>query len=125
MKLDLSFAGGSEVLFDDKREHKIDVPADTNVKQLIGWITSNLVVDREKLGLLFVNGDVRPGILLLVNDVDWEITGGVSCSFYCLKQQMRIQQIAHHLINRRSCLQLNTKLYENDSVTFISTLHGG
>ena len=46
---------------------------------------------------LFVMGDsVRPGILVLVNNTDWELTGQLD---YCLQQ--------------------------NDHITFISTLHGG
>ena len=38
----------------------------------------------------------RPGVLVLVNDVDWELTG-----------------------------KLDGKLEEKDVVVFISTLHGG
>ena len=38
----------------------------------------------------------RPGILVLVNDVDWELTG-----------------------------ELHTEVADGDSVVFISTLHGG
>lgn len=46
---------------------------------------------------LFMKGEtVRPGILVLVNDCDWELTG-----------------------------QLDTEVQPNDSVVFISTLHGG
>ena len=46
---------------------------------------------------LFVSGEgVRPGILVLVNNTDWELLG-----------------------------QLDYLLQPNDHVTFISTLHGG
>jgi ubiquitin related modifier 1 len=38
----------------------------------------------------------RPGILVLVNDVDWELTG-----------------------------ELQTEVSDGDSIVFISTLHGG
>ena len=38
----------------------------------------------------------RPGILVLINDTDWELTG-----------------------------QLQTTVEDGDTVTFISTLHGG
>ena len=38
----------------------------------------------------------RPGILVLINDTDWELTG-----------------------------QLQTLVEDGDTVTFISTLHGG
>lgn len=43
-----------------------------------------------------MNGKVRPGILVLINDVDWE------------------------LLDRDK-----TKLEDKDTVCFISTLHGG
>ena len=44
-----------------------------------------------------LQGDsVRPGVLVLVNETDWELTGGV-----------------------------DTELSEGDTVVFISTLHGG
>lgn len=46
---------------------------------------------------MFMKGDtVRPGVLVLVNDCDWELSG-----------------------------QLDTILEEKDVVVFISTLHGG
>ncbi|KAI6173027.1 Ubiquitin-related modifier 1-like protein [Aphelenchoides besseyi] len=96
MHLSVTFSGGSEVIFGDKRHHEIDVADDLDVGELIDWISSELVVDKSKTGLLFLDGDVRPGILVLVNDVDWEITGG-----------------------------LRTRLTNKDNVTFISTLHGG
>ncbi|KAF7826044.1 ubiquitin-related modifier 1-like protein 2 [Senna tora] len=43
-----------------------------------------------------LSGGWRPGVLVLVNDCDWELSG-----------------------------QLNTSLEEKDVVVFISTLHGG
>ncbi|XP_008486555.2 ubiquitin-related modifier 1 homolog, partial [Diaphorina citri] len=46
---------------------------------------------------LFVQGDsVRPGILVLINEADWELYG-----------------------------ELTYELKENDTIMFISTLHGG
>ncbi|KAI6183179.1 Ubiquitin-related modifier 1-like protein [Aphelenchoides bicaudatus] len=96
MKLKLVFSGGSEVLFNDKREHDVEVPNQTDVKSLLDWILEHLIEDKKRAPLLIVDGNVRPGILVLVNDVDYEISGG-----------------------------LNTSLKDGDEVTFISTLHGG
>ncbi|KAI6230329.1 Ubiquitin-related modifier 1-like protein [Aphelenchoides fujianensis] len=96
MLLNLTFSGGSEVIFGDKRHHEVEVADELDVGALIEWIVERLVVDKPKTSLLFVDGDVRPGILVLVNDVDWEITGG-----------------------------LRTRLQNKDTITFISTLHGG
>lgn len=54
----------------------------------------NLLTERLEL---FMQGDsVRPGILVLVNDTDWELLG-----------------------------ELEYELQENDNISFISTLHGG
>lgn len=54
----------------------------------------NLLTERLEL---FMQGDsVRPGILVLVNDTDWELLG-----------------------------ELDYELQENDNISFISTLHGG
>lgn len=49
-----------------------------------------------RTNLLIDKGTVRPGILVLVNDIDWELLGG-----------------------------LNANISDGDNVTFISTLHGG
>lgn len=54
----------------------------------------NLLTERLEL---FMQGDsVRPGILVLVNDTDWELFG-----------------------------ELDYEIQPNDCVSFISTLHGG
>ena len=70
---------------------------------LLGWIRDNLLTpDRPELFLKDKTEkdvsklDVRPGILVLVNDADWELVG-----------------------------QTDYLLESGDNVTFISTLHGG
>ncbi|KAG9354177.1 hypothetical protein JZ751_012301 [Albula glossodonta] len=64
------------------------------MKQLLVWIRGNLLKERPEL---FVQGDtVRPGILVLINDADWELMG-----------------------------ELSYELQDQDNVVFISTLHGG
>ncbi|KAJ7986896.1 hypothetical protein DPEC_G00333150 [Dallia pectoralis] len=63
------------------------------MKQLLVWIRENLLKERPEL---FVQGDtVRPGILVLINDADWELMG-----------------------------ELRYELRHQDNVVFISTLHG-
>lgn len=54
----------------------------------------NLLREREELFLQ--NESVRPGILVLVNDTDWELLG-----------------------------ELDYEIQQNDNISFISTLHGG
>jgi len=69
-------------------------PNQTTMKDLIAWVRDNLLKGRPEL---FVSGEtVRPGILVLINDADWELEGGLE---YTLK--------------------------DNDDIVFISTLHGG
>ena len=70
---------------------------------LFGWIRNNLLLpDRPELFLKDKNEqdesklDIRPGILVLVNDADWEL----------------VDQTAY-------------VLDDGDNITFISTLHGG
>uniref|UniRef100_A0A8C9QXC2 Ubiquitin-related modifier 1 n=2 Tax=Scleropages formosus TaxID=113540 RepID=A0A8C9QXC2_SCLFO len=95
--LRLEFGGGAELLFDGVREHLVTLPGQSepwDMKQLLAWIRGNLLKERPEL---FVQGDtVRPGILVLINDADWELMG-----------------------------ELTYQLQDQDNVVFISTLHGG
>jgi len=105
IEIKLAFGGGVEVLFSNKRTQTISVPArapasgsrperPSDLRYLIGWMTDNLLKERKEL---FRDGDsVRPGILVLVNDTDWELEG-----------------------------ELDYVLEKGDEVVFISTLHGG
>ena len=54
------------------------------------------LVDTARSDMLVVDGSVRPGVLVLINDTDWELEG-----------------------------QLEAEVRAGDVVTFISTLHGG
>ena len=97
LEVKVEFAGGAELLFNNVKRHTLQLPAQETpwtVKGLIQWIKMNLLKERPEL---FVQGDtVRPGILVLVNDTDWELLG-----------------------------QLEYEVQPGDSVVFISTLHGG
>ena len=90
------FSGGAELLFDKKKEHKVELDATKKwtIKDFIFWIKDNLLKERPEL---FIQGQtVRPGILVLINNCDWELMG-----------------------------ELDYEIQNNDTVTFISTLHGG
>lgn len=64
------------------------------VKDLIDYLKRNHLKEKEEM---FVSGDsVRPGIIVLINDTDWELLDTI-----------------------------NYKIENNDNVAFISTLHGG
>ncbi|XP_047968925.1 ubiquitin-related modifier 1 homolog 1-like [Salvia hispanica] len=99
MQLTLEFGGGLELLCDSVKIHNVNVEPQgeekkITVKHLLSWIRTNLIKERPEM---FMKGDtVRPGVLVLINDCDWELSG-----------------------------QLETVLEEKDVVVFISTLHGG
>ncbi|KAF9515028.1 hypothetical protein BS47DRAFT_1294405, partial [Hydnum rufescens UP504] len=96
----LSFSGGMDLLFDKQRSHKVHLPSlspdgrPANINFLIHWIRDNLLKERVEL---FMEGDtIRPGILVLINDTDWELED-----------------------------EGNYVLESGDEIVFISTLHGG
>ncbi|XP_072908911.1 ubiquitin-related modifier 1 [Hemitrygon akajei] len=93
----LEFRGGAELLFNGVKEQDVKLPTQSmpwDIRQLLVWIKTNMLKDRPEL---FIQGDtVRPGILVLINDSDWELMG-----------------------------QLDYTLEDRDNVVFISTLHGG
>lgn len=106
------------MLFSDQRKHKVSIPAlddseqPSNVAFLIRWLCENLMKDPRKelfvlddsvygdkisacLGTMLID-DRRPGILVLINDADWELEGEASY-----------------------------ELQPRDNIIFVSTLHGG
>ncbi|KAM3719839.1 Ubiquitin-related modifier [Dirofilaria immitis] len=101
LSLKIEFSGGAESLFDMQKEFDIQVPNESGpllISDLLRYINVNLITDKSRSHLL-VDKDgenVRPGILVLVNEVDWELLQGPK-----------------------------TILEDGDVVSFISTLHGG
>ncbi|XP_028032006.1 ubiquitin-related modifier 1 homolog [Bombyx mandarina] len=105
LTVEVMFGGGAELLFNKVKRKEITLPSlktflpdsqnlNWTLKELLIWLKDNLLVEREEL---FLKDDsVRPGILVLINEEDWELHG-----------------------------QLNYELKENDKIMFISTLHGG
>ncbi|MES1915039.1 MAG: hypothetical protein MHM6MM_007042 [Cercozoa sp. M6MM] len=97
LELAVEFDGGLELLFGNQKQHtlQIDRSDDTiSMRELIDYLRQNLLQERPEL---FVQDDsVCPGILVLINDADWELEGGLDAT-------------------------VNT----GDTVVFISTLHGG
>lgn len=70
-------------------------PAPT-VGDLITHVRASVLTERHDAFSATADGGVRPGILVLINDVDWELEGTSAA-----------------------------RLAEGDVVSFISTLHGG
>jgi ubiquitin related modifier 1 len=78
MKLALEFAGGMELLFANQRELEVDLPGDStavNVKTALAYIRDCVLVDTARADMFMKGSTIRPGVLVLINDVDWELTG--------------------------------------------------
>ena len=101
INITVEFSGGLEMLFDNKPKHSITLPTTTaegstpNIAYLIKHICDNIMKDPRK-ELFLLDGAIRPGILVLINDADWELEGEDRCL-----------------------------LKDKDNVLFVSTLHGG
>ncbi|KAK5944971.1 Ubiquitin- modifier 1 [Knufia obscura] len=101
LTLTIEFTGGLEMLFSNIPSHTISVPAKNDsgsnltVGDLIPWLCEHLMKDSRK-ELFVLDGGVRPGILVLINEADWELEG-----------------------------EDKYELKDGDNVLFVSTLHGG
>ncbi|KAI8714422.1 Ubiquitin-related modifier 1 [Fusarium sp. LHS14.1] len=110
LTITVEFSGGLEMLFSDKRQHSLSIPAVTqegkpaNIAYLIDHLCQNVMQDSRKDLFVLDNhlsaadqvANSRPGILVLINDADWELEG---------EEAYEIQS--------------------GDSILFVSTLHGG
>lgn len=86
--------GGLELLFGKVKRLDVELAAPATVAELLVRLKEGYLKERPEL---FVQGStVRPGILVLVNEADWELEGSTECP-----------------------------LSDGDTVIFISTLHGG
>ncbi|EEH16880.1 hypothetical protein PABG_06967 [Paracoccidioides brasiliensis Pb03] len=102
LNITVEFTGGLESLFSNKRKHTLSVPATTavtgeptTISSLVHHLVENVMQDQRR-ELFVLDGAIRPGILVLINDADWELEG---------EEKYRIQQ--------------------GDNILFVSTLHGG
>ena len=95
VQVKLEFGGGLDAIVTGRTKHlQVDAPVRT-LGELITWVRRNCI--REKHDMFAVSeATVRPGVLVLVNEVDWE-----------LEDTTRYE------------------LQPGDHVAFISTLHGG
>ncbi|KAI1853710.1 hypothetical protein JX265_003957 [Neoarthrinium moseri] len=97
----VEFSGGLEMLFSDQRRHSLSIPAvdkdgrPATVAFLIDYLCRNTMKDSRQ-ELFVLEDHLRPGILVLINDADWELEG---------EESYEIQN--------------------GDNILFVSTLHGG
>lgn len=94
------FRGGLDAIFGGKKEASCVVETEDKstptIKDLLKTIVDDLLVDKEKKCTFIQDDTVRPGVLVLINDTDWELEG-----------------------------TLDYELQPNDLISFTSTLHGG
>lgn len=89
-------------MFDGKKRIEVTLGSETDDAASQIWTMASLIEElrlrhlREKEEMFVMGGSVRPGIIVLVNDTDWEL---LDTTRY--------------------------RLAAGDSVAFISTLHGG
>jgi len=100
LAITVEFSGGLEMLFSNKRKHEIAMPIRNSnnsltVKDLVEYLCENIMQDPRK-DLFVLDDSVRPGILVLINDADWELEG-----------------------------EAKYELQKGDNILFVSTLHGG
>ncbi|CAK7272898.1 Ubiquitin-related modifier 1 [Sporothrix epigloea] len=98
----VEFSGGLEMLFADQKRLDLRLPAADSLGRpatvgfLIAHLCATAMTDGRK-DLFVADGDhLRPGILVLINDADWELEG-----------------------------EENYEIQRNDNILFVSTLHGG
>lgn len=93
----IEFGGGLEQLFDDKRSIILDFADDqVTMFEVIERLAAKCEEQRTDVNLFLQDGLVRPGVLVLINDTDWE------------------------LLDKE-----DTVVTDKDTVFFNSTLHGG
>lgn len=101
LPITVEFTGGLEILFSNERKHNVVLPAQLsdgnkpNIAYLLHYLVENLMKDERK-ELFILEDNVRPGILVLINDADWELEG-----------------------------EEKYELQKGDNIVFVSTLHGG
>ncbi|EAR84671.1 transmembrane protein, putative (macronuclear) [Tetrahymena thermophila SB210] len=97
MKVTIELSGGLDLCFDGHKTFEVVLENQENIKMgdLITVIAKNYVKKKPEF---FVGADnqLRAGILVLINDADWELEG---------KDEANVEN--------------------KDRISFISTLHGG
>lgn len=99
MQVNVEFSGGLELMFESKKQIQLTFEEKKEedpyqLKDVIEELRKSHLKEKEEM--FIQQGTVRPGIIVLVNDTDWEL---LEADDYVIQP--------------------------NDTVSFISTLHGG
>lgn len=99
IKVKVEFLGGLDVISNGIREHKVSLDGEegeVTMKNVISQVCLKVIADPKDIPVFIEEGTVRAGILVLINDTDWELEG-----------------TEEYLVEL------------GDTFTFTSTLHGG
>lgn len=91
----VEFLGGLDQVFGGLKTTKINLDGET-IRDLYTYLSKELINNEKDYEMFIQEDTVRPGILVLVNDTDWELE------------------------DKEDCV-----LEDGDLVSFTSTLHGG
>lgn len=98
--IEVQFHGGLNEVFAGKRALNVALPVSSSrpatAGDLITHLTETSIPNKSKKNLFTTDGTVTPGILVVINEADWDVDD-----------------------------KENTELNAGDEVVFISTLHGG
>lgn len=78
IKVKVEFLGGLDIISGKVREHKVALPleeGEATMKDLVDYVTKTLILDPKDIPVFIDDETVRPGILVLINDTDWELEG--------------------------------------------------
>ncbi|KAK9461818.1 ubiquitin-related modifier 1 [Lipomyces oligophaga] len=92
----VEFSGGLESLFSGNRQLKVPVQDNSSIADLVKLLCESYMTDVRRELFVIEGFHVRPGILVLINDADWELEG---------EEEYILQA--------------------GDQILFTSTLHGG
>lgn len=77
MKVEINLHGGLEILFGGQPDFPVELEEGSNVGGLITQMRTHHLKEREEL---FVQENtVRPGIIVMINDTDWELLDTIDC----------------------------------------------
>lgn len=99
VKLRVEFLGGLDVVFNKQRTYDLDIPTNGDaftIKDLLDYLVDKMIDNPKDVEVFIEDDTVRPGIITLINDADWELEG-----------------------------ELEYEIEDGDVISFTSTLHGG
>ncbi|CAL9729139.1 ubiquitin-related modifier 1 [Monosporozyma unispora] len=97
VKVKVEFLGGLDVVVNKVRVHDINLMVDNaTLRDLVNYICNDMITNPNDIEVFIEDESIRPGIITLINDTDWELEG-----------------------------EMEYELEDGDVISFTSTLHGG